>query len=94
MDEFKGLMQTPTPKHPNEGAEFPKWVKPDDSHIVRKEVPGYPDAVSTPAWPQFHVSRDDGSVTVLVKDADEEACALAAAKPPEAELVAAAIAKK
>lgn len=83
MAEFKGLAQAPVPKQSNDGGEFPKWVTPDESHIVRQKVEGAPDHVSTPGWPEYHVNRVDGSVTVLVKDADEEARALAAAKAPE-----------
>jgi hypothetical protein len=79
-------------------SEFPKWVKVHDSHIVRKESdvgvaidPATGAArqytalphVSTPAWQDFHVNREDGSVTVLVKDAEEEAKALADAQPVE-----------
>ena len=78
-----------------EVVQYPKWVKPHDSHIVRKKIidgqtqAGFtanhlvvggegPEHVSTPAFPQCHVNRETGEVTVLVKDEDEEKVALAA----------------
>lgn len=64
--------------------DFPKWVIPDASHIVRKQVDGAPDHVSTPGFAEFHINRLDGVVTVLVKDAEEEAKALAAREEPKA----------
>ena len=55
---------------------FPKWVKPHASQIDRTA-----DHVSTPAFPDFNVGRD-GEVTVLVKNADEEAKATSASVKP------------
>lgn len=56
----------PAAKH----VEYPKWVEPHDSHIVRTE---HKDGVtiSTPDWAQHHVARD-GVITVFVIDEDEE----------------------
>jgi hypothetical protein len=87
--------------------EFPKWIVPHASHVARQKVdqkrtrPGSENSlraagadeehISTPAWPDFHVSRITGEVTVLVKDAKEEALALAEyvapkEKPKDADL--------
>lgn len=52
-------------------SEFPKFVVPHFGHVVRSG-----DTVSTPAFPEFHVERS-GLLKVLVKDAEEEARALA-----------------
>ncbi len=41
--------------------EYPKWVRPHRSHIA-------------PAFSEFHAHRD-GTITVLVKNAEEEAMA-------------------
>jgi len=51
--------------------EYPKYIKPDASHI-HTDAGGH---VSVPLFPDHHVDRD-GVVTVLVRDADEEAKAL------------------
>lgn len=51
--------------------EFPKWVVPHDSHVVRQG-----EHLSTPHFPDVHVGRDS-VVTVLVHDAEQEAFALA-----------------
>lgn len=61
--------------------DFPKWVTPHESHVVVQDG-GH---VVTPLFADFHVSRLDKSVTVLVKDAEEEAKALAAKIEPKAE---------
>ncbi len=50
--------------------EFPKWVEPDPSHIDRTN-----GNMTAPAFPEYHVDRT-GKLTVLVRDADEEARAL------------------
>ena len=79
--------------------EFPKWVVPHASHIVRQTAqpgdsrPGTensllsageaPDHISTPAWTEFSVNRVTGEVMVLVQDAEEEAKALAEHVAPE-----------
>lgn len=61
--------------------EFPKYVVPHGAHIVRQN-----DHVSTPNFPVFHVNRADNVVTVLVRNEDEEAFALADPTPkPEEE---------
>jgi hypothetical protein len=52
--------------------EFPKWVTPHTNHIV--ELQG--GAKITPQFPEFHVARADGKVTVLVRDANEEKLAV------------------
>jgi hypothetical protein len=53
--------------------EFPKFVAPHESHVVKTD-----DHVSVPMFSGHHVDRE-GLVTVLVHDAEEEAKALAAA---------------
>jgi hypothetical protein len=62
----------PPPVHSPCDIEWPKWVKVHDSHILRKEIGGAPDHVSVPAFPDFHVNRENGEVTVLVHDEDQE----------------------
>ena len=62
----------PPPLHSPKDIEWPKWVKVHDSHILRKEIEGAPDHVSVPAFPDFHVNRENGEVTVLVHDEDQE----------------------
>lgn len=52
--------------------EYPKWIEPHASHLDHAN--GH---VSVPLFPEHHVDRD-GKVTVLVKDAEDEAKALAA----------------
>jgi hypothetical protein len=59
-----GIEQKPVKVEPS--SEFPKWVVPHDSLVVRDG-----SHVSVPFYPEFHVDRD-GKVTVLVKDAEEE----------------------
>ncbi len=51
--------------------EFPKWVKPDPSHVVKHN-----GNQVTPSFPHFNVARN-GEVTVLVNNKDEEKKALA-----------------
>jgi hypothetical protein len=77
-----------------EHEEFPKWVVVHESHVVRSGVvvatdteeeakaraASYP--VRVPMFAAHHVARD-GTVTVLVHDADEEAKALGAATKEE-----------
>lgn len=53
--------------------DFPKYIKPHDSHVDRT---GH--HVSVPAFPEHHIDRA-GLLTVLVRDAEEEAKALAEA---------------
>lgn len=71
-------MSWPTPEHVKTGddAEWPRWVAPHESHVLRKTAEGAPAHVSVPDWPEFHVDRE-GNVTVLVQNEDEEARALA-----------------
>lgn len=66
-----GLVPAPAARV-NHDSEWPRWVKPHDSHIVRQSVAGAPDHVSTPHFPHVHVNRVDGTVTVLVENEDEE----------------------
>lgn len=68
----------------NHDDEWPKWVKPHESHVVVRRHEGAPDHVSAPGWEEVHVGRD-GVVTVLVRNEDEEAKALAAREEPHAE---------
>lgn len=81
---LSGIM-SPPPVNPGVAIPYPKWVKPHANHVIRKQSAGAPDHVSTPEFPDFHVNRGDGAVTVLVKNAAEEAKALAdpLAKPAE-----------
>ncbi len=72
VDELKAELAAAEAKASHQ--EFPKWVEPHASHVVTKG-----DHVSSPAFPDFHVSRDDGKFSVLVHSAEEEAKALAAA---------------
>lgn len=69
-----GVQQAPPAHHPDEGAEYPKWVTPHPGHVK-----GTGDSLSTPLFPQHHVNRVSGDVTVLVHTAAE--AALAAADP-------------
>jgi hypothetical protein len=70
------------------GKEWPKWVVAHDSQVVRKEVEGYPTAISTPGFAESHVNRATGEVTVLVADEDEEKRALGEYKKPDGEPLA------
>ena len=65
------------------GKEWPKWVKPHDSQVVRKEADGYPTSISTPGFAESHVNRTNGEVGVLVADEDEEKRALGEYKQAE-----------
>src|SRR5580692_8483133 len=69
----------PPPLHSPHDIEWPKWVKVHDSHILRKKVDGAPDHVSVPAYPEYHVDRLTGDVSVLVHDEDQEKVATAEA---------------
>jgi hypothetical protein len=60
--------------------EFPKWVTPHASHVVN-----HGGHTVVPGFAEHHESRGDRAVTVLVKDAEEEAKALAAKFDPKAE---------
>ncbi len=71
-----GMHQAPIGRVSDE-TEWPKWVTPHDNHIVSQSAPGGPAHVSTPRFEHFHVNRVDGSVTVMVNNAEEEARALA-----------------
>ncbi len=59
--------------------EYPKYVEPHGDFVVRED--GKP--VNVPAWPDFHVGRD-GTVTVLVRDENEEALVTGASPVPPA----------
>ena len=81
-------MNWPTPENiinPSTSEEWPKWVVPHESHVVRKKVDGAPDHVSVTDFEESHVNRVDGSVTVLVKDEADEQRATSARPEPEAE---------
>lgn len=77
-----GIEQAPVVPSPVDQA-FPKWVKAEDSQVFRKQVPGYPDVISTPNFADYHVNRDTGEVTVLVTNEDEESIATSAYKKPD-----------
>ncbi len=53
---------------------YPQWVEPHTSH-VKTAAGGH---ISVPGFDDHHVDRES-RITVLVKDAEEEAKALAAA---------------
>ena len=74
-----GLEQAP-PAKPFGNPEWPKWVKVSDSQIVRQKRDGAPDHVSVPGWPNYHVDRTSGDVTVLVDNEDDEKIATSEAK--------------
>ena len=57
--------------------EYPKYVTPDESFVVRHEG----KVVNVPHWPHFHVDRE-GAVTVLVNNAEEEGRAVSAPPAP------------
>lgn len=80
-----GLVPAPIPVVSDE-RDYPTWVTPHESQIVRKQVDGAPDHVSTPGFEYCHVNRVDGSVTVLVHDEDEEKIATSAYEPIEPEV--------
>jgi hypothetical protein len=67
-----GIEGAPLAAHPHAGDEFPKWVKPHSNHI---ETQG--ERSVTPRFPEHHVRRHDGEVSVLVHTPEEEALALA-----------------
>ena len=54
--------------------EYPSWVKVHRGHIVRAEGTGH---ISVPLFPEFHIDRVTQEISVLVKDAEEEAKASA-----------------
>lgn len=72
MTELVGIYAAPPPKDPNEGAPFPKWIKPDASH-VKYDDSGKASVIGF----DFHVDRVSKEVTVLVADEKDEAKALA-----------------
>ncbi len=63
--------------------DWPKWVVPHESQIVRTKAEGMPDQVSTPGFADFHVNRADGVVTVLVANEAEEQRAAGEYQAPE-----------
>lgn len=73
MTELTGIVPAPLPKHPDEGAAFPKWIKPDPSHVVT-DASGN---ISVAGF-DFHIDRVTKEVTVLVVDEEAEKVALAA----------------
>lgn len=70
-------LENPPPAAPPKDNDYPKWVPVHPSQVVRKG-----DYASTPNWPTFSVDRITRAITVLVKDADEEAKAVADINPP------------
>lgn len=70
-------------------AEWPKWVVPHESHLVRKADEGGPAHISSPSLGECHVNRVTGEVTVWVDDEAAEKFAvseLPKAEEPEPEL--------
>lgn len=79
-------MNWPTPENiinPSTSTEWPKWVAPHESHVVRKKADGAPDHVSVTDFADFHVDRVTGEVTVMVKDEEDERRAAAELKAEE-----------
>jgi hypothetical protein len=70
VEELEAMLAAAKAKVSHE--EFPKWVVPHESHVHQAG-----DHLSAPLFPDHHVDRE-GKLTVLVRDADEEAKALAA----------------
>ncbi len=70
-----GIVQAPIAKHPDNGADYPKWVKAHESHLIRKQV-GEASHVAAPMFAQLYVDRE-GAVSVVVDSAEEEAMAMA-----------------
>lgn len=68
-----GIEQAPAkaPHHLDDN-EYPKWVHPHSSRIVRKNAPNSPEHVSVHGYEHVHVDRSDGAVTVLVHSAEDE----------------------
>jgi hypothetical protein len=62
-----GIEAAPPKKHPDEGGEYPKWVVAHTGHIQR----GLRGGVSTPEFGEHHAARD-GTVSVLVRDEEDE----------------------
>ena len=52
--------------------EFPKWVNPHESHLVKKD-----GQITVPKFETWHRNRVNGHIDVLVNDAAGEALALA-----------------
>jgi hypothetical protein len=73
-----GLVPPPALRTTHE-TEYPKWVEPHASQVVRQG-----DNVVTPGFATMFLGRD-GVVTVLVADADEEERALSDLAPPAAD---------
>ena len=64
---------------------FPKWVKPHESWLVKRERMGVNDQnVTIGAFSNVHTDRD-GNTTVLVDDEDQEKLVTAAMPEPVAE---------
>ena len=59
------------------GEEYPKWVVAHKSHIHVTTWPNGAKHITTPDWPEFHINRIDGIVSVLVNTAEEAARATA-----------------
>lgn len=75
MTELMGLTPAEMPKHKNEGAEYPKWVEPHHSLVLKDE-----DGTISVADFEWHVDRH-GKVTVLVKSFADEVHATQAPSP-------------
>lgn len=77
LGHFVGLHQKPVAPVPT--SDYPKWVTPHSSQIVRTG-----DNVSTPGFPEMHIDRS-GNVTVLVADETDEMRAISPAGSAEPE---------
>jgi hypothetical protein len=71
-----GIEHKPISKPNSPDLEYPKWVTPHESHIVRSKR-GDQEHVSTPRFVDPHINRDTKEVTVLVHSVEEEEMALA-----------------
>lgn len=78
-----GIHAIPPGKPESDDRDWPQWIPVHESHVLVKKMDGAPDHVSVPAFPDYHVNRIDGSVTVLVHDEDEAKIASSAPQAPK-----------
>lgn len=67
-----GLVSPNIVKAASPDPDWPRWVVPHPNHVVVQN-----DRPTVPAFPEFHIRRHDGQLTVLVHNAADEATALA-----------------
>ncbi len=78
-----GLETAPHKAPEGASSDWPRWVKVHASHVTRRKMGDAPEHVSVAAFPQHHVDRATGEVTVLVNDEAEAAKAEAEYVAPE-----------